>query len=252
MSLPTIAIPGPQIDARQHIEPGTSSTVIVAYIIGVVAALGAILATYGVALIFFIFSPFINWHLRRKAMAMIHGSGLKVTEANFPEIHACVRQFSERLGVTQPPDVYIVNEETANAAAVRLGKRQVVLLTDEVVHGAIYAEAPQALAFVIGHELAHVALAHNSGFRSYVAGVYKKLSRLDEFTADRVASALCGKKEVALMGLLLITVGHQLVRHINLAAVQEQARQVAGDKYTAKAEKALSHPLLMNRISRFI
>lgn len=252
MTFPAITIAGANVNPKDHIEPGTSSTLMVAYVIGAFALLGLVLVTYGVALLAFLFSPLISWYLRRKAMALIHGSGIKVTAASFPEIHACVRQFSERLGLAQAPDVYIVNAETANAAAVRLGKRQVLLLTDEVVHGALYAEAPQALAFVIGHELAHVALKHNGGFRSYIANVYKKLSRMDEYTADRVANALVEKKEISLMGLLLLTVGHQLIKHINIAAVKEQAREVVADKYTAKAERTFSHPLLMSRISRFV
>jgi len=81
-----------------------------------------------------------------------------------------------------------------------------VLLTDDMIHGCLASGRPQALAFIIGHELAHIALNHNGVFRSWMAQQMKKLGRLDEYSADAVATALVGDKMVAYHGLLLLTV----------------------------------------------
>ena len=54
-----------------------------------------------------------------------------------------------------------VEDNIANAFVVKYGKKNVVLLTDDIIHGCIASGNPKALSFVIGHELGHIALKHN-------------------------------------------------------------------------------------------
>jgi Zn-dependent protease with chaperone function len=248
-TFPPIVVPGPQVNAREFVEPGTSAAVVGAYVIGVIAALFLALVTYGIALVLFLISPFINWYLHRKAMAMLHGSGINVSADQFPEIHACVESFRQRLGISELPEVYIVEANILNAAAVKYGKKNVILLTDQIIHGCLRTD-PRALAFVIGHEMAHIVLKHNTPFRLFIAHHYKKLSRLNEYTVDRVALQLVGEREIAFSGLLLLTLGYHLLPFVNINAIRQQAADVETNKYSKKAERTLSHPLLLKRLNR--
>lgn len=90
----------------------------------------------------------------------MRGSAIQVGPQQFPEIHACVATFAERLKLPSTPEVYIVESNNLNASAIEMAGKQVVLLNDEVVEACLRQEDPRALAFIIGHELAHHALDH--------------------------------------------------------------------------------------------
>ncbi|MFZ4395289.1 MAG: M48 family metallopeptidase, partial [Kiritimatiellia bacterium] len=199
-----------------------------------------------------LFYPLFALYLRKKAMAQIHGSGVKISEDQFPEIHQCVMDLKSRLDLNVDVDVYIVEANVVNAVAVKYGKKNVVLLTDDLIHGCLASGRPQALAFVIGHELAHIALNHTGVFRSWMAQHMKKLGRLDEYSADSVATALVSDRTIAFHGLLLLTVGYAMMPYVNPDSIVRQAQEVARNKYSKKAERTLTHPLLMNRLQRIL
>jgi Zn-dependent protease with chaperone function len=223
-----------------------------ALILAVLGTLLGILISYGVLLIILLVSPLFIWHLRRKATALIHGSGVHVSENQFPEIHRCVECFKARLGIKKEVQVYVIEANVANAMAVRYGKKNVILLTDDLIHGCLASGQPQALAFVIGHELAHIALDHNGTFVAWLAQHMKKLGRLNEYSADAVATALVGDRATAFQGLLLLTVGYALLPYVNMEGIVQQTREVTKDRYSKKAERTLSHPLALNRLQRIL
>lgn len=249
---PELRIEGTKIVASQHVEKGTGRALVGGFIAVILGTLLGILISYGILLIVLLLSPLFAWYTNRKAMALIHGSGIKVDAEQFPEIHRCVQGFSERLSLSHSIDVYIVEANVVNAMAVRYGKKHVVLLTDDLIKGCLYSGIPKALSYVIGHELAHIALKHNGVLRSWMRKQFKKLGRLDEYSADKVALALVGDRTAAFYGLLMLTVGYSMLRYVNPDKVIRQAQEVAGDKYSGKAEKTLTHPLLLNRLNRVL
>jgi Zn-dependent protease with chaperone function len=251
-AMPNLVIEGQRLDPASCIEPGTGSAAFFASIPAVFGALVITLITYGIALIVFLLSPLWLWFAQRKAHALIKGSGVLIGEDQLPEIHRCVLSFSERLGLAEPPEVYLVEANVINAAAVRFGKRQTILLTDDVIDACLRSHHPQALAFVLGHELGHIALNHNGAFRGTLSKASKRLARLDEYTCDTVATRLVGDRNIAFAGMMALVTGPQVLPHVNVEALVRQAKEVAKDSYCTKAEKSQSHPLLLNRIKRIM
>jgi Zn-dependent protease with chaperone function len=247
---PQLSIPGHQVDPKQCIERGTSTVLFFAFFVAIAGTMLGVVFSYGILLLVLIFYPLIAWHLHKKAAALIHGSGVRVGDTQFPEIHRCVETFKERLGMTKEVEVYIVEANIINAAAVKYGKKNVILLTDDLIHGSLASGNPEAISFVLGHELAHIALNHNSVFRSWMAQHMKKLGRLDEYSADAVARMLVGNKAIAFNGLLMLTVGYALLPFVNAQSIIQQAEEVAQNKYSKQAERNLTHPLLLNRLQR--
>lgn len=252
VAFPSLAVEGGKVIAKDHVEPGTRAAVILGFIVGLIGFALGTLASYGIFLVVALLYPLSAWSQRRKATALIHGSGIRVSEDQFPEIHRCVTELKERLDLRKDVQVYIVESKAINASAMSFGRRNVVLLTNELIHGSLASGHPQSLAFVIGHELAHIALNHTAPLRSWMARSSKKLRRMDEYSADSVATALMGDRTIAFHGVLLLTVGHALLPHVNLASIIRQAQEVAADKYSKKAEKPLTHPLLLNRLQRIL
>jgi Zn-dependent protease with chaperone function len=239
------------VHVRGYQEPGTKSAVFLGVALAIVLMLFLTVVTYGIALIALLISPIIEWVQARRTMARIRGSGLEVSPQQFPEIYACAQTFAQRLGMAQVPNIFIVEHSSLNAAALRVGGRKVIILIDDIVDACLRSGDSRTLGFILAHEMAHHALGHTGYIHAHLAQVYKKLSRLDEFSCDQVANALVGDTLVSARALITLAVGPQLLPHVNLTAVYQQAAEVRGDKLTRKAEVKLSHPLILNRISRF-
>jgi Zn-dependent protease with chaperone function len=194
----------------------------------------------------------VAYFRRQKALAQLKGSAIEINEAQFPEIHACAQTIAQRLGLTETPVIYLVEGNTINAAATRLAGRRVVVLIDDIVYACLCSGEPRTLSFIIGHELAHHALGHTGYFRSQLSRMMKWLSRLDEFSCDAVANQIVGNPSVSAKALTVMLSGPQMLPYVNSAQLIEQARQVEADKTSKKAEKYLTHPLMLRRILRFV
>jgi Zn-dependent protease with chaperone function len=146
------------------------------------------------------------------------------------------------------PEIYVVEGSEINAFAVRVGARNSVLLVDDLIWGSIDAGLTDALRFIVAHELAHHALGHLGTFRYMLKTSMPRLARLDELSADAVALQLVGTREAAYEGIMLLTVGPQLMKYTNRQEILRQASLVAGDKASLKAERPLTHPLTLRRL----
>jgi Zn-dependent protease with chaperone function len=251
-ALPSFSFPQDAVEARRHVAPGTALYTTLGYLVVAIFIIVSVLASAGVFLAILAIGAIIGWFQARRVRAYIRGSGVQVSATQLPELHAMVESFSRRLGLANVPEVYIVEESVQNGFAVQLGKKNLILLTDDVVWGALQSRDPRALGFIVGHELAHIALNHTGMFRSSMRTTFRPLARADEFSSDNVAAQLVGDARIAIHGLALLTVGPQLLPYINQEAMLEQAREVCADGLSKKAERSLTHPLLMRRIGNLM
>ena len=239
---------------KEHVAPGTRLHSFIGwtglFLLGPLVALVTILVTYGVALIFWIGAGLFYWSRVAQARARLRGSAVRVGEDQFPDIHAAAVDMSRRIGLPECPDVYVMEDSQQNAFALKQGRRQTVVLIDDVVHGCLAAGGAGALNFVLAHELAHHALGHTGMLRAFIASKYPPLSRLDELSCDAVAHAVVGDPAAARDALALLLIGPQLFPEVNREALARQAREVAADRHAKKSEKSLTHPLLLRRYAR--
>ncbi len=249
------------IDPRDYIEPGTGFQQTVAYFlfglsgfITIALIIGLTIGTSGFALIGIlpaVLASLIFYFYRVNiALAQLRGSALKVGPRQLPEIYDAVAELADAMDMN-PPDVYIVESEQQNAFATKIGAKRNVVLFDRIVFAAQQTNNPDLLRFIIAHELAHHALGHTGLIRSQISMLYKPLSRSDEFSCDAVGAALVGEK-AGQDALTLLLVGVNLLGKINTTSLERQAIAVDEDKYSKKAEKQMSYPLLLRRIARMI
>lgn len=249
---PVLSFGAEPVDPRTHRYPGTGWQTTVAFLIIGVAAIGLTVATTGIFLIAILFTPLIDKLFEKRRRALVKGSGVRVGPDQLPFLHQCVQDFSQRLGLKETPEVYIVEDSVQNGVTFKIGRKNLVLLTDDIVWGALQSQEPRSLGFIVGHELAHVSLGHTRLIRGMARQLFRPLSRSDEMTADAVARALVRDARIAVAGLTTLTVGPQLLPYLNEQALLRQAREVEKDKATKKAERKLSHPLLLRRIANMI
>ncbi len=244
-AFPALPSAGPPVSAKNHVAPGTGKWI---FLGGTILALLCLVTIFILLLLLPILYLTELVH-RKRIMARLKGSHVMVSARQFPEIYACVKEYSNRLGLKDVPDIYIVESSGINAFAFRIGSRRSVSLIDDTVWGALQASRLPALQYIIAHELAHHALGHTSALRLALSNIIFPLGRLDEMSADAVALQLVGDREIAIDGLTMLTIGPQLMGYVDKGALLQQASEVAADKNTKKGEAGLTHPVLLRRIN---
>ncbi|MEK3806010.1 M48 family metallopeptidase [Bacillus sp. FSL H8-0547] len=185
---------------------------------------------------------------------IIRGNGVKVTEKQFPEIHARVKEIAEVMQVKKLPDVFIVQRDgMLNAFATRFfGKNMVTLysgIADLHVNG-----AQKELDFVIAHELAHVKRNHVMKnflvlFGNWIPFLGSAYSRACEYTCDAMAHACTEDLEASKRALTILAAGPELYKHVNEEAYLEDSSREK-HFFVWFSEKISTHPVLPKRIFR--
>jgi len=235
------------VDARQCIEPGTAARLVLANGFALLLGLFLVLSVWGLLIAAV---SLLSQHLiARRARALLRGSALRVSEQQFPHVHACASVHAQRLSIEELPEIYVVDAAEVNGFAMRLGARNAIVLTDEIVHAGLTQGAWDALSFVLAHELGHIALGHHRWWRSMLRRLHA-LSRWDEFSADNIACELVGKREAAECGILMLVSGPKLLALANRKAALAQADEVVADRASKRAERTQTHPLGLRRLDR--
>lgn len=182
----------------------------------------------------------------------IRGNGVRVSEAQFPDVYDRIQALSLDMRLKKVPDVFIVQSEGAlNAFATRFFGRDVVVLYSEVFELA-RQQGEKELEFIIAHELAHVKRRHlwKSWLTlpaSWIPFLSEAYSRAAEYTCDRHAAHYVNDGKAAKNALTILGVGKVLYREVNEEAYVRQIEQES-NPFVWLAEKLSTHPVLPKRI----
>ncbi len=222
-------------------------------LIGICASLGeegplagataGVIAVYAACIALFLFFQKIF------IVAFLKGDGICVSEAQFPDVYRRYAGMAEKLGLKKIPPLFVIQQGGAlNAFAIRFSRRNYIAIYSDVF--AVYESDPDALDFVLGHELGHVRRHHMSkAFWTIPASLIPFLgaawSRACEYTCDNVGAFLTGTAKTS--GLLLLAGGGDLYRKIDVPRYLETARfhRTAVVRFVGLF---MSHPWLPARI----
>jgi len=177
---------------------------------------------------------------RALRLSFLAGS-VRVSDRQFPHIHALVRDGSYILDLPEVPEVYVMQEPTVNAMALGRDRPFIVITT-----GLVNLHDPEELRFVIGHELGHILSGHAVyrtmllylirlaqriawmpigylGLRAIIWGL-EEWFRKSELSCDR-AGLLAGQDVDAAKRALMKTAGGPQLSELNPDAFREQARE---------------------------
>ena len=221
---------------------------------------------FGILSIAFLFATFLIGVYQLYANQLAYS--VRVSETNFPEIYAKVREYSWLLGWKKEPEVYVqqMNGEV-NAFTSWVPGKVFLQLNAEIVDLA-YMENKDfdTIFFVMAHEFGHAYLHHVQLYYSIwpalvafipVIGpmiLSNLLSRAREYSADRVAQALTGgvRQEETMM---LLSVGRHAYKYMN---VHEYLRNITSNHNIVERfarwciNLTASHPIVPYRVSAIL
>ncbi|REJ76603.1 MAG: peptidase M48 [Acidobacteria bacterium] len=163
-------------------------------------------------------------------IAHIRGSAVRLGPSQLPDLHARVVELSHRAGLDAPPETYVQSAGgSLNAFATKFFRSHIVVLYSDLLEACGDDEAARDM--VIGHELGH----HRSGHLRFnwlllpglvMPFIGSAYSRAREYTCDRYGKALCGDRDGALRGLIVLAAGGRLGRRVDVGQFIEQSRSL--------------------------
>ncbi|KIL51828.1 M48 family metallopeptidase [Jeotgalibacillus soli] len=213
------------------------------YIIALISIIGI-----GIALALLVVLLYVNALM----LGSIRGNGVRINEQQFPDVYERVIELSNKMGLKNVPEVFVVHSEGAlNAFATRFFGRNMVVIYSEVFELA-RQEGKDELDFIIAHELSHIKRRHvwknilimPAQFIPFLSQAY---SRACEYTCDREAAYIIQNGPAAKRALTILGIGKVLYREVNEDAYLQQI-QTESNGAVWLSEVLSTHPRLPKRI----
>ncbi|WP_143831967.1 peptidase M48 [Nocardiopsis sp. CNR-923] len=177
--------------------------------------------------------PAACWTARGLRYARERAESVKISPTQFPEAYRAVVTLSAAMGLLRPPEAYVRPTRAraaTDAAAHRL--RRYLVLSHELFAPDGRPRDTDALAFLLAHQIGHVAAGHTSFWRRVatlgaeaVPGLGSALSRATEYTADNHAYAHHPEGAHAVR---LFAGGPELYPRVNMGEMADRARTDRG------------------------
>lgn len=241
----------PQERSRHSIAVFVS---VIAWALLVVSVVGAL---YGLFIAAFVLGA------HALLIARVTGNGVRVGPEQLPQLWRRVEAASSKLGLSPPPEVYIVQAGGAlNALATKLLSRRFVLLYSDLLEACEARNPslddpnapPTELDFILAHEIGHIACNHLTWFlwpARLVPLLGSALSRAREYTCDACGHAVTGDIDVSTRALAILAGGATVAQRIDLEAFAGQ-RAMASGFWASVYELNASHPYLPKRVAALL
>jgi len=195
----------------------------------------------GAVILLIIFRLYVRWRFLNRVVAR----SLKASEKNLPGIYRLAGQAAARLGM-EAPGVYVMQDPEINAYAMGLRRKIVVLNT-----GLIDAAGEDELAFILGHELAHVKYGWSVPLRILGITIPVPLiagSQAREYTCDRGGLLASRRLEPALRALAKLALGKALAEKIDVNQLYTSKKEADEDRISRLSEALATHPPIRDRV----
>jgi Zn-dependent protease with chaperone function len=210
---------------------------------GIAALAGAVLALY-------MARGFIN--------AVERANSVEITPEQFPRIHSRIVHYAEQFGLEQVPTAYVLQGGgTLNAFASKHNRTNFIRINADIVEVGEFSSGPRtadpdALDFIIAHEMGHVAAKHTSYWYTFIAGyiyyiplIGMALSRAREYTADNHGYAAVPD---GIDGIVLLSGGKYLYPHVDGKQLAARAKTDYGT-FVWIYNAFSSHPIITKRLA---
>lgn len=217
---------------------------VVVYLVALAVALSGKISMLWLSILLF---PVLLYLGRGLMYGRQRANGVKMSPTQFPEGYWLVVEAAQRFGLSEVPDAYVVlGNGQINAFASGHGFRRYVCVYSDLFEIGGQARDPEALAFVIGHEVGHIAAGHASYWRQLAQLAMKipflgsTLSRSMEYTADNYGYSFRPSGAARAIGVL--SAGKYLLRSVSFDEMANRASTETGF-FVWLANMMASHPV---------
>lgn len=194
-----------------------------------------------------LYLPLAIFWVRALMYAQMRITGVRISPTQFPEAYQMLVDAARAAGLRRVPDAYVVvGNGQINAFASGHGHRRFIVVFSDLFEIGGKARNPEALKFIIGHEVGHIAAGHVGYFRLIFTSFFQQipylgatLSRAQEYTADNFGFRLAPGGAMQTMGVLFA--GKYLVNEVNTDELANRAVFEDGF-FTWLANLNMSHP----------
>lgn len=194
----------------------------------------------------------IMFYLYRFYMAAgAKANAIRVGPQQFPELFALYQDLGQRLDMPKLPRFYVTNGNgVVNAYALECNRRnRYIVMHAEIAM--LLPTAPDIVEFVLAHEMAHHKLRHVSLWRLVIGMVPNLMllpglatTRAQEYSADRLALAVCPNHATAVR---LLAVGPWMHQYVNSEAWAAQCEAEHRELWVRAANAMSSHAVMVKR-----
>ncbi len=239
--------------AQPRLHPWEIPTLVVLILLSVVGyAITVVLVMFGVfnqLALLALALPLLLFLIRGITYATPRANGVQMTPTQFVEGYRMVVEAAARYGLEYVPDAYVVlGNGQINAFASGHGFRRYVVVYSDLFEIGGRARDPEALRFIIGHEVGHIAAGHTSYWRQLATSIGMQipilgslLSRAQEYSADNFGYYTQPDGAPRAMGVL--SAGKYMLRAVDFDQLADRATHEKGF-FIFLVNLLASHPVL--------
>jgi Zn-dependent protease with chaperone function/Tfp pilus assembly major pilin PilA len=198
------------------------------------------------------FFAFFMWLGSGLLIAYLRSEAVRVDETQLPQLHASFREVCARLGVENPPALYVLQAGgMLNAFATRFVGRDFVVVYSDFLE-ALGADSPE-MRFILGHELGHIKSRHVAKQIFLGPGLFFPLigpayRRAWESSCDRHGAFAAQDVDGSVRAMMTLSGGRENGRTLN---AETFSSQYTGDRgfFVSLHELTSSYPTLSRRVA---
>lgn len=251
--LPPPALPPQSLPADLQLDTLTSAKErrYYPYVIIVSVLIWGALAITMLGLLYALFIGFFLWISHGLLAAYLRSEAVRVSERQWPELHASFLEVCQRLGVTQPPRLYVLQAGGAlNAFATRHSGRDFVVVYSDFLEA--FSPTSPEMKFILGHELGHLKSGHILKHVLLAPGLFFPLlgpayRRSWEISCDRHGAFASQDMNGTVRAMLTLSGGKEKGRFLDAEAFASQYEEERGF-FVSLHEVTSTYPTLSRRV----
>lgn len=169
---------------------------------------------------------------RNRREASIRGNSLRLSERQFPEVYAILKDHCRRLGMTTVPELFLTGSTIQPYSRTFSSWRENYIVLHQVVFDIDDRKTLDVVSFILAHELGAIRLKQtavwNEMLLTYISAIKvfrNPLERARTYSRDRYGAAL---SPTGFRGLLINAVGRRLMDHVDIQEYLAEERHYGG------------------------
>ncbi|HEY2473714.1 MAG TPA: M48 family metallopeptidase [Candidatus Cybelea sp.] len=169
---------------------------------------------------------------RNRREASVRGNSVRISEQQFPDVYAVLKEHCRKLGMTELPELFLTSGSIPPYSQTFSSWREQYIVLHQNIFDIDDRKTMDVISFVIGHELGAIRLNQtavwNEMLLTYLSSIKwlrSPLERVRVFSRDRYGATLA---PTGFRGLLINAIGRRLLDEVNVDDYFAQMRRYGG------------------------